>query len=86
VTKGLRDLGPVAFLNQCSDLRGIVADGETIRIGAMTSLTDLGDLHRDRHPSFAEMIRRYGSVQVRNAATVGGNIANGSPIGDSPPR
>jgi hypothetical protein len=31
------------------------------------------------------MIRRYGSVQVRNAATVGGNIANGSPIGDSPP-
>ncbi|MEM7645193.1 MAG: FAD binding domain-containing protein, partial [Pseudomonadota bacterium] len=37
------------------------------------------------HPSFAELIRRYGSVQVRNAATIGGNIANGSPIGDSPP-
>jgi xanthine dehydrogenase small subunit len=31
------------------------------------------------------MIRRYGSVQVRNAATIGGNIANGSPIGDGPP-
>jgi xanthine dehydrogenase small subunit len=60
-------------------------DQETIRIGAMTSLTDLGDFIADRHPSFAEMIRRYGSVQVRNAATVGGNIANGSPIGDSPP-
>jgi len=51
----------------------------------MTSLTELGDFIADRHPSFAEMIRRYGSVQVRNAATVGGNIANGSPIGDSPP-
>jgi CO/xanthine dehydrogenase FAD-binding subunit len=85
VTKGLRDLAPVAFLNQCTDLRSIVADGETIRIGAMTSLTELGDFIADRHPSFAEMIRRYGSVQVRNAATVGGNIANGSPIGDSPP-
>ena len=37
------------------------------------------------HPSYAEMIRRYASVQVRHAATVGGNIANGSPIGDNPP-
>jgi hypothetical protein len=58
---------------------------ETVSIGAMTSLTELGEFIADRHPSFAEMIRRYGSVQVRNAATVGGNIANGSPIGDSPP-
>jgi len=39
----------------------------------------------DRYADFAEMLRRYGSVQVRNSATIGGNIANGSPIGDSPP-
>jgi xanthine dehydrogenase small subunit len=85
VTKGLRDLSPVAFLNQCADLRGIVADDETIRIGAMTTIAELGAFIADRHPAFAELIRRYGSVQVRNAATIGGNIANGSPIGDSPP-
>lgn len=85
VTKGLRDLSPVAFLNQCADLRGIVADDETIRIGAMTTIGELGAFIADRHPAFAELIRRYGSVQVRNAATIGGNIANGSPIGDSPP-
>jgi xanthine dehydrogenase small subunit len=85
VTKGLRDLSPVAFLNQCADLRGIVDDGETIRIGAMTTMTEVGAFMADRHPSLAELIRRYGSVQVRNAATIGGNIANGSPIGDSPP-
>jgi len=85
VTKGLRDLAPVAFLNQCADLGGIVADYETIRIGAMTTIAELGAFIADRHPSFAELIRRYGSVQVRNAATIGGNIANGSPIGDSPP-
>lgn len=85
VTKQHRDLGDVAFLNKCASLRGIVADTEAIRIGAMTSMTDVLAALAPRHPSFAEMIRRYGSVQVRNAATIGGNIANGSPIGDSPP-
>ena len=39
----------------------------------------------DHSPTYAELIRRYGSSQVRNAATIGGNIANGSPIGDNPP-
>ena len=85
VTKGLRDLAPVAFLNRCADLKGVTVTDDTIRIGAMTTLTDLLPVMAERHPSFAELIRRYGSVQVRNAATVGGNIANGSPIGDSPP-
>jgi xanthine dehydrogenase small subunit len=85
VTKGLRELSPVAFLNQCSDLHGIVADMETIRVGAMTTVAEFGDFMANRHPSLTELIRRYGSVQVRNAATIGGNIANGSPIGDSPP-
>jgi xanthine dehydrogenase small subunit len=85
VTKGLRDLAPVAFLNRCADLRRIVSDTETIRIGATATMTEVGAVFADRHPSLAELIRRYGSVQVRNAATIGGNIANGSPIGDSPP-
>ncbi|WP_377508487.1 xanthine dehydrogenase small subunit [Octadecabacter sp. R77987] len=85
VTKQFRDLGDVAFLNRCADLRGITRDGDTIRIGAMTTMTDVLSALRDTHPSYAEMIRRYGSQQVRNAATIGGNIANGSPIGDNPP-
>ncbi|UWQ96433.1 xanthine dehydrogenase small subunit [Rhodobacteraceae bacterium M385] len=85
VTKQHRDLGQIAFLNQCADLKGITTDPNTIRFGAMTSVTDVLAAMRARHESFAEMLRRYGSVQVRNAATIGGNIANGSPIGDSPP-
>jgi len=85
VTKQHRDLGPIAFLNQCADLKGIVADDDTIRIGSMTNMEEVRAAFATRHPSFAEMIRRYGSVQVRNAATLGGNIANGSPIGDGPP-
>jgi xanthine dehydrogenase small subunit len=85
VTKGLRDLAPVAFLNACADLKGVTVEGDRIRVGAMTTVAAFGDFIANRHPSLAEMIRRYGSVQVRNAATVGGNIANGSPIGDLPP-
>ena len=85
VTKQFRDLGPIAFLNGCADLRGITVTDTAIRIGAMTTLSDLLPVMETHHPSFAALIRRYGSVQVRNAATVGGNIANGSPIGDSPP-
>ncbi len=85
VTKQLRDLGPVAFLSRVRDLRRVDITDTEIRVGAGVTLTDLGDVIRPHHPDFAELIRRYGSVQVRNAATVGGNIANGSPIGDSPP-
>ncbi|MFV2034468.1 MAG: xanthine dehydrogenase small subunit [Halocynthiibacter sp.] len=85
VTKDLRHLGDVAFLNGIDDLKQIEIGESEVRIGACVTLTDLMDSLRDLHPGFAEMIRRYGSVQVRNAATVGGNIANGSPIGDAPP-
>ncbi|MEM9523572.1 MAG: xanthine dehydrogenase small subunit [Pseudomonadota bacterium] len=85
VTKELRSPMLVAFLNRCADLCGIEIDRDRIRIGAMTTLTEVGAAMADLHPDFAEMIRRYGSTQVRNAATIGGNIANGSPIGDSPP-
>lgn len=85
VTKDFRDLGPIAFLNGCTDMRGITAGEDGLKIGAMTTLTELEAAMAPLHPSFAELIRRYGSVQVRNAATIGGNIANGSPIGDGSP-
>ena len=85
VTKGFRDLGPVAFLNRCRDLQEIeIADG-AIRVGAGVTMADLHPVIAARMPSYGEMIRRYGSDQVRQAATIGGNIANGSPIGDNPP-
>lgn len=85
VTKGLRDLAPVVFLNGVEDLRSIDISDTSIRIGAGATITELGRIIAPHHRDFAELIRRYGSVQVRNAATIGGNIANGSPIGDSPP-
>ena len=85
VTKQLRDLANVAFLGQCKDLQQIDLTDQTIRIGAGVTMTDMRQAMAEYHPSYAEMIRRYGSEQVRNAATIGGNIANGSPIGDNPP-
>ncbi len=85
VTKQLRDLDPVIFLNRCDDLKQITITDDEIRFGAMVDMNRMGEALADLHPSYAEMIRRYASVQVRHAATVGGNIANGSPIGDNPP-
>ncbi|WP_170406918.1 xanthine dehydrogenase small subunit [Ruegeria arenilitoris] len=85
VTKQLRDLDPVIFLNRCEDLKQITITKDEARFGAMVDMNRMGEALADLHPSYAEMIRRYASVQVRHAATVGGNIANGSPIGDNPP-
>ncbi len=85
VTKQLRDLDPVIFLNRCDDLKEVTITEEEVRFGAMVDMNRMGEALTDLHPSYAEMVRRYASVQVRHAATVGGNIANGSPIGDNPP-
>lgn len=85
VTKHFSDLGQTAFLNRIPELRGISETDDEIHVGAMTTLTELLETMKTRYPSFATLIKRYGSTQVRNAATIGGNIANGSPIGDGPP-
>ena len=85
VTKDLRDLGQVAFLHRCTDMQQIHEAEDHVQIGAGCTMTQVLDWAADTYPSYAELIRRYGSVQVRNAATIGGNIANGSPIGDNPP-
>ena len=85
VTKQLRDLPKVAFLNRCADLKTIEVGADSLRIGAGVTMTQMYEAMQVWHPAYAEMIRRYASEQVRNAATLGGNIANGSPIGDNPP-
>ena len=85
VTKQLRQLDNVVFLNRCRDLQQITETDDTITFGAGVTMVDVHQTLKTYHPSYAEMVRRYGSEQVRGAATIGGNIANGSPIGDNPP-
>lgn len=85
VTKHLRDLPKPVFLGGITDLQQIERAGGQLHIGAGVTITKLREAVAPLHPSLSELLRRYASEQVRNAATIGGNIANGSPIGDGPP-
>ena len=85
VTKQFRDLGEVAFLAGCNDLQLIEETSVGLRIGAAVTMETLLPHLSQHYPSYAEMVRRFASVQIRNAATIGGSIANGSPIGDNAP-
>lgn len=85
VTKQLRTLTQVAFLSHCKDLSDISEMEDGFRIGAGITIAALREAMAQPHPAFADLLRRFASEQVRQAATIGGNIANGSPIGDTPP-
>lgn len=85
VTKGLRDLPRPIFLNRCADLAKITPQGDDLRIGAMVTVEALRRYVAASHPSLHMMLTRFASDQIRQMATIGGNIANGSPIGDLPP-
>jgi len=76
-------LGCIDELQQIGDQIG--DDGQYLSIGAAVTYTDATGAIAARHPAFLTLIRRIGGAQVRNAGTIGGNIANGSPIGDMPP-
>jgi len=85
VTKQLRKLDTVIYLGALEELKRIYDDGEALSIGAAVTYTDASDAITQRYPAFASLIQRIGGTQIRNAGTIGGNIANGSPIGDMPP-
>ena len=85
ITKQLRDLPRVIWLGRVAGLDVIDEDPTQIVIGAGATYAqaELGLSAVD--PDVGEVIRRLGSKQVRAVGTVGGNVANGSPIGDCPP-
>ncbi|QDK33608.1 xanthine dehydrogenase small subunit [Sphingomonas sp. IC081] len=85
VTKGLRDLGEVIFLGDVADLGMIAESAEALTLGATVRYAEAHAAMARLHPDLGELVRRIGGLQVRSAGTVGGNIANGSPIGDGPP-
>ena len=85
VTKEMRDLPQPIFLAGIEELRRIEDHGTHLRIGAGVTISELLAAVETRIPGLAALLRRFASLQIRNAATVGGNIANGSPIGDTPP-
>ena len=85
VTKQQRDLGPTVFIGDIADLRQIGESPDALTLGAAVRYSDAREALARLHPDLGELVRRIGGVQIRNAGTIGGNIANGSPIGDMPP-
>lgn len=85
VTKGFEDLPLLIYLGEVAALRDLkVVDGH-LELGAALSYRDAQATLAHYYPDLGELLRRLGSVQIRNLGTLGGNIANASPIGDSPP-
>lgn len=85
VTKQHRVLDPVIWIGRVPELQAIEGSDDALRIGAGVTYAAAFDRIAALWPDVGELNRRLGSEQIRNAGTIGGNIANGSPIGDSPP-
>ena len=85
VTKFMREIGPVIFLSHLNELRQISEGVDALTLGAGVSYTDAYPVIIRHFPQLTELWNRIGGEQVRNMGTIGGNVANGSPIGDTPP-
>ena len=75
----------IMYLGNVAELRQVTETAQAWRMGAAVSLTQVETLIAKAYPDFAEVLRRFGSPPIRSTATLAGNIANGSPIGDSMP-
>jgi len=75
----------IMYLGNVAELRQVTETAKAWRMGAAVSLTQVETLIAQAYPDFAEVLRRFGSPPIRSTATLAGNIANGSPIGDSMP-
>lgn len=85
VTKHLRDLPGIIYIGDVAALNQITRVGTALRIGAAVPLSDAWTALVAVHPQLAEQARRFASPPVQNSGTLCGNVANGSPIGDSMP-
>lgn len=85
VTKQHRRLGTVIHLGRVAEWRRIEEGDGRLVLGAGVTYSEALPVLARHIPDFGELLRRLGARQVRNSGTVVGNIANGSPIGDTPP-
>jgi len=89
VNKQFRDLGDIIYVGDVAEMKTIEtrqnADGGELYIGAGASLESAFAALVARVPSLSDVWLRFASPPIRHAGTMGGNVANGSPIGDSPP-
>ena len=85
VTQQLQSIARVIFIGNVAELRQIKNDDACYEIGAAVTLSQCADFLCAEYPNLAELLHRFGSAQIRNQATIGGNLANASPIADLPP-
>lgn len=85
VTKHMRDISPAIFIAGLNELKSIAVKDGVVTIGAGVTYSEAIATLSQHIPALGSLINRIGGQQVRNMGTIGGNIANGSPIGDTPP-
>lgn len=85
VTQMNRRIPQLIAINDIPSLKSIVIEDESILIGAGVSYSQMEETLNEHFPEFGQLMHRFASRQVRNNGTMGGNVANASPIGDTPP-
>jgi xanthine dehydrogenase small subunit len=85
ITKQMRDLRKIVWLGRVNGLDLIEDDADQVILGAAVTHAAAQPHLAAIDPDLGELIRRFAGRQVRNVGTIGGNIANASPIGDTPP-
>ena len=85
VTKQHRRFGQIIDVTRVTELRRIERGAHSLSIGAAASLTEAFDALAECRPQLKPFFDRFAGLPVRESGTLGGNVANGSPIGDSMP-
>ena len=85
VTKERKDLKSIIYLQSVKELDFIIVKKNEINVGACTPIIKFEKYIKKYYPDFNTILKRYGSLQIRNVGTIAGNIATASPIGDTLP-
>ncbi|RDE22875.1 xanthine dehydrogenase small subunit [Motiliproteus coralliicola] len=85
VTQFHRELETLIYVGDIAEMKQVTVHDDRIELGAAAPLTDCYKALANDFPDFGNLLHRFASLQIRNQGTLGGNIGNASPIGDSPP-